>query len=72
MFSLEFIGNKCREYRKKCGYFQLDVANDVGYSIENVSAFENGRNDNSRILLWYIEHGLTFDMIKKGGSHEEI
>ena len=72
MFSLKFIGNKCREFRKERGYYQINVANDVGYSIENVSAFENGRNDNSRILLWYIEHGLTFDMIRKGVNHEEI
>lgn len=43
------------------GVYQKDVAEATGYSLENVSAFEAGRNDNLRIFLWYIQHGLNVD-----------
>lgn len=59
------IGNNCKLYRRGIGYTQNDVAEHTCYSLENISAFENGRNDNYRILLWYFIHGMTFeDMIK--------
>lgn len=72
MISVELIGDVCRDFRKELGYFQIDVARDTNYSLENVSAFENGRNDNSRILLWYIAHGLTFDMIRERVKNEKV
>lgn len=62
----KIIGNNCKLWRVNHGYFQMDVANDTHYSIENVSSFENGRNDNYRILLWYILHGMTISDILKG------
>lgn len=71
MFKLELVGDVCREFRKEQGYYQMNVANDLGYSLENISAFENGRNDNLRILLWYIAHGLTFDMIRERMRNNE-
>lgn len=40
-----------------------EVSKELGYSKENVSAFEHGRNDNSVILLWYLSHGLTLGQI---------
>lgn len=52
------IGQRCKKFRERLGYYQSDVANQTGYSKENVSAFENGRNDNVRIFLWYVEMGL--------------
>lgn len=52
------VGNQCREFRQSIGKLQSDVAFDTGYSAMNVSAFENGRNCNYRILLWYINHGI--------------
>ena len=52
------IGKRCKEFRKKLGYYQSDVANQTGYSKENISAFETGRNDNVRIFMWYVEMGL--------------
>lgn len=58
------IGNRCKQYRNKLGLYQSHVANDTGYSTENISAFETGRNDNSRILLWYLEHGMTIDYLR--------
>ena len=57
------LGAICRAYRESLGLLQSDVAKDVNYSKENVSAFENGRNNNARILQWYLEHGL---IIKDG------
>lgn len=58
---LKSIGKRCKEYRQKLGFYQSHVAKDTGYSKENVSSFENGRNDNVRIFLWYIEMGLFDD-----------
>ena len=34
---------------------------------KHISAFENGRNDNARILLWYFAHGMTVDHLIEGG-----
>lgn len=66
---LLYIGKRCKEYRTEKGYYQMDVANDTGYSIENISAFENGRNDNARILLWYFSQGMTYDYLR--GDYNE-
>lgn len=52
------IGQRCKEFRESLGVLQSDVAAETGYSKENVSAFETGRNNNARILLWYIEKGM--------------
>lgn len=61
--SLKEIGNKCRCFRREQGITQNKVAEDTGYSCENISSFENGRNDNSRILLWYMLHGMTIEYL---------
>lgn len=60
------IGSVCRKYRLEKGYRLRDVADDLNYSIRNVCAFEQGRNDNGRILLWYFKHGITIDHFTKG------
>lgn len=62
MISLKVLGDVCRQHRLSRGYYQCEVAAAVGCSKENVSAFENGRNNNAKILLWYIQHGLTYDL----------
>lgn len=64
LLPLKYIGKKCKEYRVNAGYYQYNVSHDTGYSIENVSSFENGRNDNARILLWYFERGMTYDYLR--------
>ncbi len=56
---LRDVGVQCKEFRKQQGYYQSAVAKDLGYSTENISAFETGRNDNARILLWYLAHGFN-------------
>lgn len=64
LISLKDLGFRCKRFRVEHGYFQRHVAEETGYTIENISAFETGRNDNSRILLWYIVHGMTIEEIK--------
>lgn len=50
---------KCREFRIEHGYTQKQIADDLNYTPMNISAFERGRTNNAKILLWYIEHGLN-------------
>ena len=71
IIDLKIIGANCKDFRIKSGYYQMDVANETGYSIENVSSFENGRNDNLRLMLWYMTHGMKIDDILKGYEHEK-
>lgn len=52
------LGEICRKYRKKINKTLSDVACDTGYSIANISKFENNKNYNYLILLWYVENGL--------------
>lgn len=71
MISLKEIGQKCKKYRINKGYYQNNVASDTGYSVENVSSFENGRNDNARILLWYFAHGMQIEYLYGDLNYEE-
>lgn len=52
------LGEICKKYRKKINKTLSDVAYDTGYSIANISKFENNKNYNYLILLWYVENGL--------------
>lgn len=55
------LGRRCKLYRRyKLKATQNDVARDTGYSKNNISAFETGRNNNANILLWYIERGFVY------------
>lgn len=52
-------GDLCRKYRQEVlNLTQTDVANDLNYSQENISAFENGRNSNNIIFMWYVKQGI--------------
>ncbi len=55
------IGKICKDFRMSLGYLQSDVSKDTGYSIENISKFENGNNNNMKIFLWYLRKGLKID-----------
>lgn len=55
---IEELRVRCIEYRKKLGFTQKDVADELGCSMENISAFENARNNSGKIWLWYISKGL--------------
>lgn len=61
----KYIHLICKSFRSSIGITQNEVAAMVDYSVENVSAFERGRNRNYEILLWYIDHGLTEDFCEK-------
>lgn len=61
MQSLSLIGKKCKDFRISIGLLQSDVAVDTGYSIENVSKFENGNNNNLKIFMWYVQKGFHYD-----------
>lgn len=66
-----WVGLNCQEYRRtKTSYTQVDVAKELGYSVENISAFENSRNDNMRILMWYILHGMELKDLVRGLNNE--
>lgn len=70
IISLREMGQRCKKYRVEHGFYQADVAKDTGYSIENISSFETGRNDNARILLWYFAHGMQAEhIIERGVKH---
>lgn len=61
------LGKACQRFRVEHGYLQSNVAESTGYSVENISAFERGLNDNSKILLWYFIHGMTIDYLVISG-----
>ena len=42
------------------------VAKELGFSVENISSFENSRNDNYYILLWYLRKGMTIGELLEG------
>lgn len=55
------IGQRCADFRRKINYTQQQVADELGYSVYNISAFENGRNDNGIIFAWYLDHGMDWE-----------
>ena len=52
------IFTMCKEFRQSLGIFQAEVAKDTGYSLENISKFEHGHNNNMKIFLWYVSKGF--------------
>ena len=72
LLDLKTIGRRCQNFRKRKGISQVKAAFETNYSVENISAFECGRNDNARILLWYFAHGLTIDELQQGGADFEF
>ena len=68
IISLREMGRRCKKFRVEHGFYQTDVAAETGYSVENISSFETGRNDNARILLWYFAHGMNAKYLFEGGA----
>lgn len=66
MFDIKKIGSICRSFRRSLKMTQADVAKATGYSAGNVGHFEQGRNDNLNIFLWYIMNGLDIDDLIRG------
>lgn len=67
IISLREMGRRCKQFRVEHGFYQTDVAAETGYSVENISSFETGRNDNARILLWYFVHGMNAEHLFERG-----
>jgi predicted transcriptional regulator len=55
---LKKIGNECAKFRHQIKEPQSSVAKSTNYSVEVVSSFENGRNNNLFVFLWYVSNGL--------------
>lgn len=61
------VGLNCQKFRKsKTSYSQPMVAKELGFSVENISSFENSRNDNYYILLWYLRKGMSITELFEG------
>lgn len=58
------LGVYCGDFRRSQGATQISVAVDTGYSVETISSFECGRNNNLTIFLWYVVHGLDVSKIR--------
>ena len=71
VMTLKELGRRCKKYRIERGYYQIDVAKGTGYSIENISSFERGRNDNARILLWYFDKGMKLEYLFNRDDNNE-
>ena len=52
-------GDLCRRYRQEVlKVTQKEAAEELEYTQENISAFENGRNSNNIIFMWYVRKGI--------------
>lgn len=48
------LGKACSLLRRGRGYTQVQASIALGVSPETVSAFENGRTNNAKVLCWYL------------------
>lgn len=65
------LGLACQNFRRLKRIEQKQVAEETGYSLESVSAFECGRSNNAAILLWYFYNGLSIEYIRMNGGFNE-
>ena len=56
--TLTTIGVAAGNWRRNLHIRQQTIADDVGTSFSNISAFERGLNDSAVILTWYLIHGF--------------
>ena len=54
MLDRKKLGLWFQNLRKRCGVTQDMIAEQLGYSISNISQFENGRVDNMMCPLFYL------------------
>lgn len=62
-YKLIEVAKACKVFRMEQGYTQSEVAEEIGYSVGNVSAFEQGRNDSISIFMWYLDRGFTIKFL---------
>lgn len=56
--ALMLVGEMCKRHRENSGVTQAQVAEDTGYSEQNISSFETGRTNNMLIFLYYVNRGV--------------
>lgn len=56
--NMQALVRKCVQARKKAGITQKQVAELMGKSVMNISAFENNRLDSAELLILYIQMGV--------------
>lgn len=61
MKSTKEIAIMCKEHRRKLKVKQFTVALETGYSPKTISAFECGKLNNAKILMWYINSGMEVE-----------
>lgn len=49
-----WVGTICKICRQHAGKKVSDVAADIGCTPHNIYSFENGKNNNMTILIWYL------------------
>lgn len=65
------IGNLCKRWRIMNNFDLSEVAQATGYTTDNIVKFEQGKNNNMKILLWYLEHGFDVSRFRKAGDKNE-
>lgn len=58
MESIKDIAIMCKAHRRRLKVKQATVALETGYSPKTISAFECGKLNNAKILMWYINSGM--------------
>lgn len=67
------IGYLCKRWRIGNEYNLSQVAEDTNYSQDNIIKFEQGKNNNLNIFLWYVEHGFEVKKyLDKGVNAHEV
>lgn len=56
------LAARCRDLRLLLGKTQREVADEIGYTRQNISLFELGKNPSLDILMWYVRHGLVLEV----------
>lgn len=69
----EKISYYCKRWRIVNNITLQDVADETGYSKDNIIKFEQGKNNNATILLFYLLKGLKIDnIVMNGGVKNEV
>ena len=57
--TMDLLGGLCGDFRRnELHITQRAIAEILGTTQSNISAFERGLNDSALILQWYYEHGF--------------
>lgn len=68
----EHIGYFCKRWRIANNYTLQDVAEFTGYGKDNIIKFEQGKNNNMTILLWYVIQGFKIENFASEVRRNEV